>query len=241
LVRLDDARIQHILEVAGRLFAHYGYDKTTMDDIAREAGVAKGTLYLYWPSKEALFETLLFQTLRQVNVGFLERVEADPHGGTIGAIIRHGIAASFADPFVRALLTTQGRILGNYLRRASPRIAQWQWQLDSVLVAQLQQAGVIRADLSPEVATYLLSLITLGMMSAVEYYPPAVTPSPEVLADALADIVQRAFAPPDGGNSEAGKRVLRTYLQEADAVMAAYSMDRMRKEPDCGAAETASN
>jgi len=241
LARLDDGRIQHILEVAGRLFAHYGYDKTTMDDIAREAGIAKGTLYLYWPSKEALFETLLFQTLRQVNADFLARVEADPQGGTIGAIVRHGMAASFANPFVRALLTTQGRVLGNYLRRASPRITQWQWQLDSVLVAQLQQAGVIRADLSPELATYLLSLISLGMMSAAEYYPSAVVPPPTVLVDALADIVQRAFAPPDGGDSEAGKRVLRAYLQEVDAVMTAYSMERMRKEPDYGAAETNSD
>jgi AcrR family transcriptional regulator len=41
-----------ILNAAERLLAHYGYRKTTLDDIAREAGIGKGTVYLYFPSKE---------------------------------------------------------------------------------------------------------------------------------------------------------------------------------------------
>jgi AcrR family transcriptional regulator len=40
-----------ILEVAQRLFAHYGYKKTTMEDLAREARIGKGTIYLYFKSK----------------------------------------------------------------------------------------------------------------------------------------------------------------------------------------------
>ena len=41
-----------ILDAAIRLVEHYGYRKTTMDDLAREANVGKGTLYLYFRSKE---------------------------------------------------------------------------------------------------------------------------------------------------------------------------------------------
>ena len=41
-----------ILDAAERLLARYGYSKMTMDDLAREVGVAKGTLYLHYPSKE---------------------------------------------------------------------------------------------------------------------------------------------------------------------------------------------
>jgi AcrR family transcriptional regulator len=40
-----------ILDAAGRLFEHFGYKKTTMDDIAHEAGVGKATIYVYFPSK----------------------------------------------------------------------------------------------------------------------------------------------------------------------------------------------
>jgi AcrR family transcriptional regulator len=41
-----------ILDAAERLLIRFGYSKLTMDDLAREVGVAKGTLYLHFPSKE---------------------------------------------------------------------------------------------------------------------------------------------------------------------------------------------
>ena len=41
-----------ILDAADRLLARYGYRKMTVEDIAREAGIGKGTVYLHFPSKE---------------------------------------------------------------------------------------------------------------------------------------------------------------------------------------------
>ncbi len=41
-----------ILDAIERLLARYGYKKTTMEDVAREAGIGKGTIYLHFPSKE---------------------------------------------------------------------------------------------------------------------------------------------------------------------------------------------
>lgn len=47
-----------ILEAATRLFRHYGHAKTTIADIAREAHVGVGTVYLEFPSKEAIIQEL---------------------------------------------------------------------------------------------------------------------------------------------------------------------------------------
>ena len=47
----EDVR-ERILDAVERLLARYGYRKMTMDDLAREAGIGKGTTYLYFPSKE---------------------------------------------------------------------------------------------------------------------------------------------------------------------------------------------
>ncbi len=44
-----------ILDAAQRLFVRYGVKRTSVEDIVREAGIAKGTLYLYYDSKDALF------------------------------------------------------------------------------------------------------------------------------------------------------------------------------------------
>lgn len=46
-----------------RLWSEKGFAATRLDDVAAEAGVAKGTIYLYFASKEALFEAALRQTL----------------------------------------------------------------------------------------------------------------------------------------------------------------------------------
>jgi AcrR family transcriptional regulator len=43
---------ERILDATERLLARFGYDKTTMEDLAREAGVSKRTIYLHFPSKE---------------------------------------------------------------------------------------------------------------------------------------------------------------------------------------------
>lgn len=51
-------RRRQILDAAARLFLHYGHAKTTIADIAREAGVAVGTVYLDFPSKEDIVEAL---------------------------------------------------------------------------------------------------------------------------------------------------------------------------------------
>ncbi|HPF09440.1 MAG TPA: TetR/AcrR family transcriptional regulator [Candidatus Cloacimonadota bacterium] len=46
---------QIILDIATRIFSRYGYAKTSLDEIAQDAKIAKGTIYYYFPSKEDLF------------------------------------------------------------------------------------------------------------------------------------------------------------------------------------------
>ena len=45
-------------DAATALILRWGYNKTTIDDIARQAGVGKGTVYLHWNTREELFATL---------------------------------------------------------------------------------------------------------------------------------------------------------------------------------------
>ena len=52
---LTERRREEILDAATRVFAEAGYAGTDLDVVARAIGVAKGTIYRYFPSKEALF------------------------------------------------------------------------------------------------------------------------------------------------------------------------------------------
>ena len=53
------ARRVLLMEAAVRTFARLGFAGTRMDDVAEEAGVAKGLLYRHFPSKEALFQAIM--------------------------------------------------------------------------------------------------------------------------------------------------------------------------------------
>ncbi len=71
-----------IVEAAMKVFARYGFSKTTIEDIARQAGIGKATLYYHFDGKEALFKAVLE---REVELTLLEirqatEQESDPEG-----------------------------------------------------------------------------------------------------------------------------------------------------------------
>lgn len=67
-----EERRSHILAAALDVFSRQGFAQARLDDVARQAGIAKGTVYLYFPTKEALFEELIRSAVTPV----LSQVEA---------------------------------------------------------------------------------------------------------------------------------------------------------------------
>ena len=57
---------EQIIEVARELFHKFGFKKVSMDEIAREAGVTKKTIYRYFDSKEALLEYFIQEELQNM-------------------------------------------------------------------------------------------------------------------------------------------------------------------------------
>jgi AcrR family transcriptional regulator len=53
------AKVHAILDAALDVFAQKGFTEARLDDVAARAGIGKGTIYLYFPSKQALFEALV--------------------------------------------------------------------------------------------------------------------------------------------------------------------------------------
>jgi AcrR family transcriptional regulator len=71
--RLPGERPQQILDAAIEVFGDHGLAEARLEDIAKRAGVSKGTIYLYFPNKEALFKEMIRQTV----VDQLEQAERD--------------------------------------------------------------------------------------------------------------------------------------------------------------------
>ena len=64
--RRKEARPQELLDAALELFVEKGFSATRSDEVAERAGVSKGTLYLYYPSKEELLKAVIQQNLGQI-------------------------------------------------------------------------------------------------------------------------------------------------------------------------------
>jgi TetR/AcrR family acrAB operon transcriptional repressor len=210
-INLD--RKKRILASASELFVHFGFDKTTVSDIARKAGVSKGAIYLHFESKDALLEALIIQELKVYAEKWLELLEADPQGGTIGSMYKNSLYALSASEFMAAIYKKDGRILGNYLRKPGnffQTFTDGKEQSDRfTFVVMMQAAGAMRKDLDPSVVAHIMDLLAFGLVSIHEIKSESSIPPVEDVIEGIADIMDRALTPAEGGNPEAGKEIIR--------------------------------
>lgn len=88
----DPAKRQQIIDGARRVFISMGFDGASMNDITREAGVSKGTIYVYFANKEELFEALIEEERGTIFQNLYEALEDD--GDLRRALVRFGLALS---------------------------------------------------------------------------------------------------------------------------------------------------
>ena len=78
-----EEREQRILDAAGELIQKWGYRKTTIEDIAKQARVAKGTIYLHWKTREELFMALIYREETRLFTEIGQNMADDPDGLTL--------------------------------------------------------------------------------------------------------------------------------------------------------------
>jgi len=85
--RLKDIRPQQLLDAALTLFVEKGFAATRSEEVAHLAGVSKGTLYLYYPSKEELFKAVVRQNITKL-IGEAGEIVAGFSGSTAELLLK---------------------------------------------------------------------------------------------------------------------------------------------------------
>ena len=205
-----DERQEQILNAATAVIIRLGYDKTTMGDIADEAGVSRGTVYLYFKGKEALFEALVYRDWMKYAETWLGYIESDPRGGTVGGYYRATLSAINRYPLLASIMRRDRRVIGNYMRKPDNLFAWVQSGSIGVnFIRALQAAGSMRQDLDPVITAHILEMLSYGQLMIEDFKPPDQIPPYDAVMEALADMMDRMLTPEDGGNSDAGKAVIR--------------------------------
>ena len=220
-----EERADRILDAAGELMLRWGYNKTTIDDIARHAGVAKGTIYLHWKTREDLFTALMKREYIRLAEDMQQRIASDPDGGTIRGITKHSILATLKSPLMKAVLLRDTDLLGEWLRKEQENSINFAQQVaQSFALMELFRArGAVRDDIDVRKQVYMLDSITLGFLVMEPYMPGDFKYSDEEIAEMTAEAVERTFAPvppPDAQSDESAKQEMsNTLISYIDGVL----------------------
>jgi AcrR family transcriptional regulator len=190
---------ERILAAGLSLFANAPYQSVTMDSVAAAAGVAKGTLYLYFESKEDLYLGILSDGLETIARNYQASVNP---------------AASVADRLRRAIEVTlefydKRRDLLRLMATEEPRMAEARnrliddWRERGVrfftsLIEEGARGGVFRAS-DPLLATWAI----LGAMRSVMLYYGPRRPISEITAELSAQMLRSLTPESPNGHRKA--------------------------------------
>ncbi|MGH2481049.1 MAG: TetR/AcrR family transcriptional regulator, partial [Ktedonobacteraceae bacterium] len=160
-----EEREQRILDAAAELLERWGYRKVTIDDIAKQAGVAKGTIYLHWKTREDLFVALIAREKFRLLADVQQRMAVDPDGWTMVGLVKHSTLATLQQPLMKALFLRDVDALGELVPRVEDsELYQSQVQGYMHLLEFLRQHGVLRDDIDLRTQVFTLISVAWGFI-----------------------------------------------------------------------------
>ena len=163
------AQRQAIMEVAKEHFERFGYKRAVIDDIVREVGIAKGTFYLYFKSKDQLLFDLISQSRHEVLAKFITAVKQQTTiEGQIRVIIEMSFQAFEDYPLLARLIAEdpEFRIVTKMMEQPS---AQEEMRQAIATMQALLKAGIDNGELREDLDLEIVPLV-LGMLKFLHYY-----------------------------------------------------------------------
>lgn len=159
---------RRILEAASQCFAQRGFSKTTVEDVARAAGVSKGLVYHHFRGKPELLEILLDQTL----AAWSEASNVTSHLAKTGSIRRaieimltESLEFARQNPLMHALFQLDPHVVLGLGSSATVRrtVEQSRARLAEAIQAGIA-SGEIRAGLDPQHTTSVIRLVVMALI-----------------------------------------------------------------------------
>ena len=158
VVKKAEVRRLEILEAARTLFQTQEYDKTTMQDVMDYLGIAKGTIYHYYKSKEELLQAVIEHMVDE-NTGQMQTLVNEMEGNALEKLrklIEAGNIATDNEPILDHL--HQPGNMGMHTRLLAVALKQ-QAPLYGELIRQGCEEGIFQTDYPLECAEFILAAI----------------------------------------------------------------------------------
>ena len=190
---------QQIIDAAIRVLARQGYARTSLLDIAKEAGMSKGALHYHYPTKEALIHAVLETACNVVQARTLEAWS--PSDNPFEALRRslEELWATRAERTNEALVVADLLALSLVDDALRPKLAEF-YELGARQIREYLEANLLSLGLEPRVSLDILPRIVIGMLDGLVMQafvdPDAL--SPDEVVNAIQAIAISIFTPSSG-------------------------------------------
>jgi AcrR family transcriptional regulator len=184
-------RAEQILDAAAELIARFGYKRVTMDDIATQADIGRGTIYQYWKTREALYTAVIEREFLAVIDEILSAIRRDPKEALLHRVVRTEFLAVMRLPILRAIFTADTSMLGKLSKGGIDQALEAHRNI--IFRELLVQHGLLRDDISSAELDYALTATVIGFFLVETFDEDRDPLDLERQADLLANTVQRAF------------------------------------------------
>lgn len=140
-----------ILEVAGRRFLHYGYQKTAMNEIARDLKMSTGNLYRFFPSKLAIAEAIALKR-EAIEINYLEQIVESKDKPTDK--IRKFVFHIFKTGFDRFYESRKVMEIAQIIVAERPEFLQRRLKIERELLAKIFEQGAKEGILASNAASH---------------------------------------------------------------------------------------
>ena len=165
----DDALGERILAAAAEQLTRYGYAKTTLDAVARAAGVAKGTLYLRWRTREDLFVAVLRRERAAMQAEIVAELGTGP--ADLRSLLAAQVRASCRRHLMSALMLRDAEVLGGLARAAEERGLSNTGFVGYLM--GLREQGLIDTERSLAEQVTVVSSMFIGYFASTPMIPPS--------------------------------------------------------------------
>ncbi len=165
-VAAKEARQEQILQAALRCFARRGYHATTIEDLVTETGLSRGALYLYYPSKEALYLALADRWNCGLEAAIRRQMTPDLSPVAVLQLIIEVTGAHVEAEADACRVLMEGWILGRTLPALEDQVERQQEQALQVF-EQLLQAGVASGELRHDLPIHLHAQVLLASLQGL--------------------------------------------------------------------------
>ncbi len=147
---------ERILDAAERVFARRGFFAARVSEIAKDAGVADGTIYLYFKSKDELLISLFEERMTQVNDALTAAIAGKPPLEQLRAFVKTYLKLIDEEPAAAEVLTIELRQSNKFMKEYdNPRFVEFMRMLGGI-IASGQEAGAFAAVIPSHIAARMI-------------------------------------------------------------------------------------